>query len=64
MLTRLYASTYPSEIVGMVLVDAFSEGLEDQMTPLQWTADEELFQPAPDALAGYEDLEFTDLTSL
>jgi len=61
MLARLYASTYPIEIVGMVLVDAFSEGLEDQMTPDQWTAYEEIFQPVPDALAGYEDLEFTDL---
>ena len=61
MFARLYASTYPSEVVGMVLVDAFSEGLEDQMTPDQWTAYEELFQPVPEALAGYEDLEFTDL---
>jgi pimeloyl-ACP methyl ester carboxylesterase len=61
MLSRLYASTYPDEIVGMVLVDAFSEGLEEQMTPEQWTAYEELFQPVPGALAGYEDLEFTEL---
>ena len=45
----------------MVLVDAFSEGLEDQMTPDQWAAYEELFQPVPEALAGYEDLEFTNL---
>ena len=61
MLGRLYASSYPTEIVGMVLVDAFSEGLKDQMTTEQWTAYEELFQPVPDALAGYEDLEFSDL---
>ena len=61
MFARLYASTYPSEVIGMVLVDAFSEGLEDQMTPDQWAAYEELFQPVPEALAGYEDLEFTDL---
>jgi pimeloyl-ACP methyl ester carboxylesterase len=61
MLARLYASNYPREIVGMVLVDAFSEGLEDQMTTDQWTAYEEIFQPVPEALAGYEDLEFTDL---
>src|SRR4051812_16986145 len=38
MLARLYASTYPNEIVGMVLVDAFSEGLKDQMTAEQWSA--------------------------
>jgi pimeloyl-ACP methyl ester carboxylesterase len=61
MLARLYASTYPNQVVGMVLVDAFSEGLKEQMTSEQWTAYEELFQPVPEALAGYEDLEFTDL---
>ena len=61
MLMRLYASTYPDEIAGMVLVDAFSEGLETQMTVEQWTAYAEIFQPVPEALAGYPDLEFTDL---
>ena len=61
MLMRLYASTYPDEVVGMVLVDAFSEGLEEQMTAEQWTAYAEIFQPVPEALAGYADLEFTDL---
>jgi pimeloyl-ACP methyl ester carboxylesterase len=61
MLARLYASTYPDQVVGMVLVDAFSEGLEEQMTSEQWAAYEGLFQPVPEALAGYEDLEFTDL---
>ena len=61
MLTRLYASTFPDEIVGMVLVDAFSEGPEAQMTVEQWTAYAEIFQPVPEALAGYPDLEFTDL---
>jgi pimeloyl-ACP methyl ester carboxylesterase len=61
MLMRLYASTYPDEVVGMVLVDAFSEGLEAQMTAEQWTAYTALFQPVPEALAGYPDLEFTDL---
>ena len=30
------------------------------MTPEQWTAYEEIFQPVPEALAGYADLEFTD----
>ena len=61
MLMRLYASTYPDEVAGIVLVDAFSEGLETQMTAEQWTAYEALFQPVPEALAGYPDLEFTDL---
>jgi pimeloyl-ACP methyl ester carboxylesterase len=61
MLIRLYASTYPDEVVGMVLVDAFSEGLKAQMTVEQWTAYSEIFQPVPEPLAGYPDLEFTDL---
>jgi pimeloyl-ACP methyl ester carboxylesterase len=61
MLMRLYASTYPDEVVGMVLVDAFSEGMKAQMTAEQWTAYAEIFQPVPEALAGYPDLEFTDL---
>src|SRR5918994_3601680 len=61
MLVRLYASSYPDEVVGMVLVDAFSEGLEAQMTAEQWTAYAAIFQPVPEALAGYPDLEFTDL---
>ena len=61
LLMRLYASTYPDEVVGLVLVDAFSESLHDQMTAEQWDAYKELFQPVPPALAGYADLEFTDL---
>jgi pimeloyl-ACP methyl ester carboxylesterase len=61
MLVRLYASTYPDEVVGMVLVDAFSEGLKAQMTAEQWAAYAAIFQPVPPALAGYPDLEFTDL---
>ncbi len=33
---RLYASTYPDEVVGLVLVDAYTELLEDQMSPEEW----------------------------
>jgi pimeloyl-ACP methyl ester carboxylesterase len=35
---RLYASTYPDEVVGMVLVDAYSELLESVMSPERWQA--------------------------
>jgi pimeloyl-ACP methyl ester carboxylesterase len=35
---RLYASTYPDEVVGMVLVDAYSEFLERVMPPERWQA--------------------------
>ncbi len=33
---RLYASTYPNEIVGIVLVDALSEKVRSGLTPEQW----------------------------
>ena len=44
--TRLYASTYPEEVVGMVLVDATPEDVwlrfQEALTPAQWTAFEAL----------------------
>jgi pimeloyl-ACP methyl ester carboxylesterase len=42
MFVRLYAHTYPEEVVGLVLVDARPDGLyapiERRLTPDQWTA--------------------------
>ena len=38
LLVRLYASTYPREVVGLVLVDAYSERLETLLTPERWAA--------------------------
>jgi pimeloyl-ACP methyl ester carboxylesterase len=38
LFVRLYASIYPREVVGLILVDAYSERLETLMTPKQWTA--------------------------
>lgn len=35
---RLYAATYPDDVVGLVLVDAYSEMLEDVMSPEKWAA--------------------------
>ena len=61
LLVRLYAATYPDEVAGMVLVDAFSETLRDEMTAEQWRAYDEIFQPVPAELVDYRDLEFTDL---
>jgi pimeloyl-ACP methyl ester carboxylesterase len=37
-MARLYASTYPDEVVGLVLVDAYSERLETLLTPEKWAA--------------------------
>lgn len=33
LMARLYAATYPDEVVGLVLVDAYSEFIEDLMPP-------------------------------
>ena len=61
LFARLYASTYPDDVVGMVLVDAFSERLGTRMPPESWQALKRLNQewgsdtvvPIP----GYGDLE-------
>ncbi|HET7094723.1 MAG TPA: alpha/beta hydrolase, partial [Thermomicrobiales bacterium] len=37
-MARLYAATYPDEVVGLILVDAYSERLEDVMPPERWQA--------------------------
>ena len=39
--SRLYVSTYPDEVVGMVLVDAFSERLETLLSPEDFASAEE-----------------------
>jgi pimeloyl-ACP methyl ester carboxylesterase len=38
LVARLYASTYPDEVVGLVLVDAYSERLETLLPPERWEA--------------------------
>ena len=38
LFVRLYASTYPREVVGLVLVDAYSEELERLLAPARWAA--------------------------
>ena len=43
---RLYAATYPDEVVGMVLVDAYSEMLETLMPPDKYDALKQLNQAA------------------
>src|SRR5215207_7092958 len=37
-MARLFAATYPDEVVGLVLVDAYSELIEDVMPPERWQA--------------------------
>ena len=38
LFVRLYASTYPRDVLGLVLVDAYSEMLETRLTPERWAA--------------------------
>ncbi len=44
LVVRLYASTYPSDVSGMVLVDALTEGLRDAETPEQWAIQKRLME--------------------
>jgi pimeloyl-ACP methyl ester carboxylesterase len=38
LISRRYASTYSDEVIGLILVDAYSEQLEDAMPPERWQA--------------------------
>jgi pimeloyl-ACP methyl ester carboxylesterase len=63
LFARLYAATYPDEVVGLVLVDATHEDVwvhfQEQMTPAQWAAFEATqFDLAPQA--AYPDYERID----
>jgi pimeloyl-ACP methyl ester carboxylesterase len=58
---RLYAATYPDEVIGLVLVDAYSEQTEILMTPERWEAmgelSRELGSDTVVPIPGYGDLE-------
>ena len=61
LIGRLYVSTYPHEVAGLVLVDAIPEGLQTAMTPEQWKVyDRLLLVDPPKELAAYENLETID----
>jgi pimeloyl-ACP methyl ester carboxylesterase len=61
LFVRLYASTYPDEVVGLILVDPYSERLETLLTPERWAdlvrfnvrSGSDTVEPIP----GYGDLE-------
>lgn len=44
LIGRLYASTYPDQIAGLVLVDVLSEGLQDAELPEQWAIQRKLIE--------------------
>jgi pimeloyl-ACP methyl ester carboxylesterase len=63
LFVRLYAATYPDEVVGLVLVDATHENvwvhMQEQLTPMQWAAFEgPQFDLAP--MAAYPEYERID----
>jgi len=62
LIVRLYASTYPKEVSGLVLIDALSEGLQDAETPEQWAIQRKLIQnDDPENLTLYPALERIDV---
>jgi pimeloyl-ACP methyl ester carboxylesterase len=63
LFVRLYAATYPTEVVGLVLVDAWYEGLQELLTPEQWTAYVRVTSEVAPELAAYRDLETLDFAA-
>ena len=61
---RLYASRYPKEVVGMVLVDALSEKVRTGLTPEQWQlyVNFGFTKPTP-GLEKYKDIETLDVNA-
>ena len=57
--SRMYASTYPDEVVGMVLIDAYSEFLEPIFGPERWPRLVALNAPGNEVvpIPGYGDAE-------
>ena len=61
LVVRLYASTYPDDIAGIVLVDALSEYVRSELTPEEWVAYAAVVSAVPPDLAAYADLETMDM---
>jgi len=61
---RLYASTYPDEVVGMVLADALSEKVRTGLTPEQWKlyVNFGFTKPTP-GLEKYKEIETLDVNA-
>jgi pimeloyl-ACP methyl ester carboxylesterase len=61
LVVKLYASTYPKDVSGLVLVDALSEGLQDAETSEQWPIQRKLMEGnVQESLALYPALERID----
>jgi pimeloyl-ACP methyl ester carboxylesterase len=57
LIARLYAHTYPADVVGMVLVDSISPEFRQDMTPAQWALWKTANATSPAAIADYPALE-------
>ena len=61
LVVRLYASTHPEDVSGLVLVDALTEGLRDAETPEQWAIQRKLMEgEIRESLVQYPALERID----
>jgi pimeloyl-ACP methyl ester carboxylesterase len=64
LIGRLYASTYPEDVSGLVLVDALSVGLQDAEKPEQWAIQRKLIEgDVREGVAQYPALERIDVDS-
>ena len=63
LFARLYASTWPDEVAGMVLVDALPESLESLLGPRAWKAFEAIASGPIPGLENYLELEHVDFTA-
>jgi pimeloyl-ACP methyl ester carboxylesterase len=63
LFVRLYAATYPDQVVGLVLVDAWSERLKDELTPEQWKTYVRFNSILPPQMAGYPEYETVDFAA-
>ena len=63
LFVRLYAATWPEEVAGLVLVDALSEAVRDNLSPADWAAYAETISAVPPELASYADLETVDVNA-
>src|SRR4029078_8466079 len=62
LIVRLYASTYPKDVSGLVLVDALTEGLQDAETHEQWPIQRKLIEgDVRESVALYPALERIDV---
>ncbi len=61
LITRLYAGQYPSEVAGVVFVDAFAPQWQSGFTPRQWRILKAITGPSRQQLAKYPAMERLNL---